>query len=38
MQLPSPNTTAAPLNQRLDDFSLDSGAVKTDESALSLVI
>ena len=38
MQLPQPNTTAQPLNQRLDDFSLDGGKVKTSESALSLVI
>ena len=38
MQLPQPNTTAQPLNQRLDDFSLKGGKVKTSESALSLVI
>ena len=38
MQLPQPNTTAQPLNQRLDDFSLEGGKVKTSESALSLVI
>lgn len=38
MQLPQPNTTAQPLNQKLQDFSLDGGAVKTNESAISLVI
>ena len=38
MQLPQPNTTAQPLNQKLEDFSLQGGPVKTSESALSLVI
>lgn len=38
MQLPSPNSTAIPLNQKVQDFSLEAGPVKTDESALNLVI
>lgn len=38
MQLPQPNSTAQNLNQKIDDFSLKSGVVKTEDSALSLVI
>jgi hypothetical protein len=38
LQLPQPNTTAQNLNQKLEDFSLDGGKVKTSDSALSLVI
>ena len=38
MLLPQPNTVAQPLNQKTQDFSLDGGAVKTSDSALSLVI
>lgn len=37
-QLPQPNSTSQPLNQRLDDFSFESGPVKTKDSALNLVI
>jgi len=38
MILPQPNTTAMPLNQKTEDFSLQGGKVKTEDSALSLVI
>lgn len=38
MQLPQPNSTAVPLNQKLQDFSMKTGKVKTDNSALNLVI
>lgn len=38
MQLPQPNSTAVPLNQKVQDFSLEAAPVKTDESALNLVI
>jgi hypothetical protein len=38
MQLPQPNSTAVALNQKLDDFSLAGGKVKTEESALNLVV
>lgn len=38
MQLPQPNSTAVPLNQNVQDFTLEAGPVKTDESALNLVI
>ena len=38
MLLPQPNSTAIPLNQRLDDFNIKGGKVKTADSALALVI
>lgn len=38
MQLPQPNTTALPLNQQVQDFSMQPGPIKTDEAALNLVI
>jgi hypothetical protein len=38
LQLPQPNSTAVPLNQQVQDFSLEAAPVKTDESALNLVI
>ena len=38
MQLPNPNSTAVPLNQQVQDFSMQAAPVKTDEAALNLVI
>jgi hypothetical protein len=38
MILPQPNTTAQPLNQVTQDFQLQGGKVKTDDSALAVVI
>lgn len=38
MLLAQPNTIAQPLNQKVEDFSLAGGKVKTSDSALSLVI
>lgn len=38
MILPQPNTTAQPLNQVTKDFSLQGGKVKTEDSALAVVI
>lgn len=38
MQLAQPNSTAVPLNQKVSDFRMDGGKVKTDNSALNLVI
>src|SRR5215831_6642824 len=38
MQLPQPNSTAVPLNQKVSDFRMDGGKVKTENSALNLVI
>lgn len=38
MILPQPNTTAQPLNQVTQDFSLQGGKVKTEDSALAVVI
>jgi hypothetical protein len=36
--LPQPNSVNQPLNQKLDDFDIKGGPVKTEDSALSLVI
>jgi len=38
MLLPQPNNIAQPLNQKTQDFFLSTGKVKTDDSALALVI
>lgn len=38
MQLPQPNSTAIPLNQKTEDFNIQGGKVKTEDSALALVI
>lgn len=37
-QLPQPNTTATPLNQKVEDFDLKGGPVKKEDTALALVI
>lgn len=36
--LPQPRNPSQPLNQKTEDFSLQGGAVKTEDSALALVI
>jgi hypothetical protein len=38
VQLPQPNSTAEPLNQKVQDFSMEAGPIKTDTTALNLVI
>lgn len=38
MQLAQPHSLAVPLNTKIADFSLQGGAVKTEDSALALVV
>lgn len=38
MLLPQPHTTAQPLDQTVQDFQMDGGKVKTEDSALALVV